>query len=245
MNKTKLGKKDAIYLGVIAILVMAVIVVGLALGLKLKENEEGNELKYLYDEKCEAFRVQNFNLAKGQIAFIGDSITDLCPLDDYYADLPLACYNRGISGDTTDGVLNRLQVSLFDIEPSKVVLMIGTNDVDGGRSENYIINNYNKIIKSIKQNLPGVELYCISIIPQNEVFESYSDQNTTLNNVKIQSVNAKIKELVEEEGATFVDIYPALLGTENNLDKAYSDDGLHLNAGGFVVWSRILKPYLS
>lgn len=242
--KTKLGKKDAIYLSVIAVLVIAVIVVGLALGIEPKEEEE-NFFKVYYDNKCESYGIQNYNLSKGQIIFIGDSITDLCPLDDYYLDLPLACYNRGIGGDTTEGVLDRLQVSIFDLMPSKVVLMIGTNDVNGGKSEEYIVNNYAKIVKEIKKGVPNVELYCMSIIPQNKDMESYSDVDTTANNIKIQSINGKIKGLSEEQGATYIDLYPALLGKEGNLDKAYSDDGLHLNAEGFVVWSGILKPYLS
>ena len=241
--KTKLGKKDAIYLSVIAVLIIAVIVVGLALGIEPKEEE--NFFKVYYDNKCESYGIQNYNLSKGQIIFIGDSITDLCPLDDYYLDLPLACYNRGIGGDTTEGVLDRLQVSIFDLMPSKVVLMIGTNDVNGGKSEKYIVNNYAKIIKEIKEGVPNVELYCMSIIPQNKDMESYSDVDTTANNIKIQSINGKIKGLSEEQEATYIDLYPALLGKEGNLDKAYSDDGLHLNAEGFAVWSGILKPYLS
>lgn len=242
--KIKLNKKDAIYLSVIAVLVIAVIVVGLVLGIKPHGVEEPNFFKQYYDDKCASYAVQNGNLSKGQIVFVGDSITDLCPLDDYYQELPLATYNRGIGGDTTEGVLNRLKVSIFDIKPSKVVLMIGTNDIDAGKSEDYIMENYTKIVDKIKDELPEVELYCMSIIPQNEVLESYSDLDTAKNNLKIQSVNAKIKALVETKGETFVDIYSALLGLEGNLNKAYSDDGLHLNAGGFVVWSNILKPYL-
>ena len=242
--KIKLNKKDAIYLSVIAVLVIAVIVVGLVLCIKPQEVGEPNFFKQYYDDKCASYAVQNGNLSKGQIVFVGDSITDLCPLDDYYQELSLATYNRGISGDTTEGVLNRLKVSIFDIKPSKVVLMIGTNDIDAGKSEDYIMENYTKIVDKIKDELPEVELYCMSIIPQNEVLESYSDLDTEANNLKIQSVNAKIKALVETKGETFVDIYTALLGLEGNLNKAYSDDGLHLNAGGFVVWSNILKPYL-
>ena len=61
--------------------------------------------------------------------FVGDSITDLYVLDDHYADLPQAVYNRGIGGDTTAGVLARLQVSVLDLQPDVVVLMIGTNDL--------------------------------------------------------------------------------------------------------------------
>ncbi len=239
----KLSKKDTVYLSIIALLVTIVITVGLVLG--LPSDDEENPFVAYYDSKCSSYAVQNSNLSKEQIVFIGDSITDLCPLDDYYADLPLACYNRGIGGDTTDGVLNRLQVSIFDLKPQKVVLMIGTNDVDGGKSEDYIINNYIKIVEQIKNELPTVELYCMSIIPQNEVFGASSGLNITENNQKIQRINARIKALSDEKGAIFVDIYYALLGENDSLDTSYSDDGLHLNASGFTVWADIVKPYLA
>lgn len=244
MKKIKLTKKDGVYLGIIAVLIIAVITVGLVLGIEPKKGADVVMQEY-YNDKCQSFSVQNANLSKGQIVFIGDSITDLCPLDDYYGELSLACYNRGIGGDTTDGVLKRLDLSIFDLEPTKVVLMIGTNDVDGGKSEDYIIKNYIKIVEKILNELTDVELYCMSIIPQNEDLEQYTDLDTTANNQKIQSINARIKTLAEERGATFVDIYPALLGAENNLNKDYSDDGLHLNANGFIVWSDLLKPYLN
>lgn len=244
MKRKKFDKKDAIYLSIIAFLLIESLVVGLALGGVFEKEPGPNFFQEYYEDKCYAFGLQNYNLSKGQIIFVGDSITDLYPLDDYYGDLPLATYNRGIGGDTTQGVLDRLQVSIFDLKPTKVVLMIGTNDVDGGKSKEYILDNYKKIIEEIIKELPEVELYCMSIIPQNEVLESYSTLDTKANNVKIQEINAQIKVLAEERDAVYVDLYPHLLGAEGNLDKSYSDDGLHLNAGGFVVWTNLLKPYL-
>lgn len=240
MKKINLTKKDIVYLLIIVLLIGAVITVGLVLGLEKKEDP----FTEYYNAKCSSYAVQNSNLSKEQIVFLGDSITDLCCLDDYYGDLSLACYNRGIGGDTTDGVLKRLEVSAYDLMPKKVVLMIGTNDVNGGKSEKYIIKNYEKIINGILDNIGGVQLYCISIIPQNKDLEEYADLDTDAQNKKIQSINGKIKALSESRGATYIDLYPLLIGPENNLNKEYSDDGLHLNDKGFIVWSNLLKPYL-
>jgi lysophospholipase L1-like esterase len=179
-----------------------------------------------------------------KILFIGDSITDLYILDQHYADLPLATYNRGIGGDTTQGVLNRLQVSAFDIAPSVIVLMIGTNDINGNCEKTGIFERYEKIIDEIYKNLPDVTLFCMSVIPQNEVLETYSAIKVENTTKIIFEVNAHIKALAQEKGATYLDVFSLLADENDRLIKEYSDDGLHLNEKGLTVWTNLLKPYL-
>lgn len=224
----------------VVLLLAAVITLSILLGQK-KAKEEA---QLYYDIKCDSYVTQNANLAKGQIVFIGDSITDLYILDEHYADLPLATYNRGIGGDYTDGVLGRLDVSLFDIAPSRVVLMIGTNDINWGSSEDTILANYEKILDAIYAALPDVELYCMSIIPQNTQLMEYSTIDVHATTQKILSINPKIKELAEGKGATYLDLFSRLADENNHLIRAYSDDGLHLNKAGLDVWTELLKPYL-
>lgn len=243
MKKLNLKKKDFAYLSVILVLVIAIVV--LSIGLYTANMRKASwEMSEYYNNKVTSFGIQNANLSKGQIVFVGDSITDLYPLDDYYADLDLACYNRGIGGDVTQGVIDRLQVSIFDLQPSKIVLMIGTNDVDTGNSNETIILNYRKILDKIKKNQPTVELYFVSIIPQNKDLEGYTGLDVTKNNQTIKYINEEIKNLCVEYGHTYIDLFPALLDGDGYLKKDYSDDGLHLNANGFEVWTSLLKPYL-
>lgn len=231
-----------IIINIIAILViiaLTVAVVILAVNLASKEDTRTDSQKY-YDNKCKSYATQNFNLAKGQIVFIGDSITDLYVLDDHYSDLSRATYNRGIGGDTTAGVLKRLKVSLFDIEPSVVVLLIGTNDINGGVDIDLIMERYEAIIDEIYSELPDVELYCMSIIPQNEDLKLDVAKNTE----KILEINPRIKTLVESKGATHIDLFTPLADENNHLKKEYSDDGIHLNTAGLSVWTELIKPYL-
>ena len=192
-------------------------------------------------EKCASFEVQNANLSKGQIVFIGDSITDLCKLDDYYKGTELALYNRGINGDTTEGLKKRLQVSVFDIEPAIIVMMIGTNDVSWGRSVEDISKTYREIVEEIYNKLPNVKLYCMSVIPQNKDMEEYAPVSVDNNIKKINDINSEIQNLSLEFGFAYLDLYPLLLDENGYLDEKYSDDGLHLNHNGFVVWSNLVK----
>lgn len=231
-------------LPVAALLLTTVVLIFAFLPEKDNKEEEVGSLRQYYQNKCQSYSMQNANAAKGQIVFIGDSITDLYVLDDHYADLDIACYNRGISGDTTQGVLDRLQVSIFDIQPAVVVLMIGTNDINCGAETDAILQRYEKIMDEIFAALPNVKMYCMSVIPQNENLEVYSVVRIADTTPRIQAVNAGIQDLAQDKGAIFLDVFSLLADEEDHLIKAYSDDGLHLNVEGLRVWTTLLKPYL-
>lgn len=226
-------------------LLLAATVAVLASMVARQDSGSDDPHKVYYDNKCKSYYVQNTNLAKGQIVFIGDSITDLYVLDEHYADLPLAVYNRGVGGDNTEGVLARLEVSIFDIAPSKVVLMIGTNDINGGIESDTILQRYAAIINRIYEELPQVELYCMSIIPQNEKLEEYSSIDVEKTTSKIIEINERIKQIATASGATYLDLFSLLSDSENRLIEKYSDDGIHLNREGLSVWTKLLKPYLT
>lgn len=244
MKRISLNRSTWILSIVSTLLTVAVIVLTCILITKTKADEDKSSFQQYYDNKCSAYLTENTNYAKGQIVFIGDSITDLYVLDDYYADLPLATYNRGIGGDTTSGVLKRLKVSLFDIAPSKIVLMIGTNDVNGKVSSDVILQRYEEILQKIYEALPTVELYCMSLIPQNEDIEKYSSVSVADNTETILALNQEISVLAQSFGATYLDLFSLVANENNRLIKTYSDDGLHLNTNGFAVWTALIKPYL-
>ena len=248
MIANNIFKKNTIFhlIYIMIIVILTVVIFGFAFKFQINsEVDAKNPHQQYYQDKCDSYKVQNINLSKEQIVFIGDSITDLYPLDDYYADLDLATYNRGIAGDSTEGVLKRLDVSLFDIKPSKVVLLIGTNDINGNIESSKIIANYKKIIDKIKMELPNTYIYCVSIIPQNFTLETYTNIKVEKTTKTILEINSKIKDMVaNEEKVRYIDLFPLLADSNNMLIKKYSDDGIHLNAAGFEVWTNLIKPYL-
>ena len=114
--------------------------------------------------------------------------------------------------------------------------MIGTNDINGGKSTDDLIANYTKILQEISINLPDTQVYCMSIIPQNYTFTADADKNA----VKILEANARIETLANQFGYTYVDIFDDLADENNILIAQYTDDGLHLNHLGYIVWTNKL-----
>ena len=243
--KRKFTKFTYINLGVGLVLLgllVATIVLLVSAG---QEKDTRNDFQKYYDNKVLSYAIQNTNLAKGQVVFLGDSITDLYILDDHYADLPFACYNRGIGGDTTAGVLKRLQVSVFDLAPRAVVLLIGTNDVNGNIPPEEILSRYRQIVTAITTQLPDTKLYCISILPQNKQLEEYTQIQVDHTTQIIQALNPQIRQIAQEAGAVYVDLFVLLADENNYLLPAYSDDGIHLNETGLRQWTAQMLPLLT
>ena len=99
-----------------------------------------------YDKKVKQFEEENKTLTEVDVAFVGDSITDLYPVEEFFTGYKVA--NRGIGGDTTTGLINRLKVSVYDINPKVIYTMIGINNYKT------MFNDYEKILQGYKENLP-------------------------------------------------------------------------------------------
>ena len=235
------GLKDIIYLVVIVLLVAALITVSVLYGISRAKKKEA--APSYYDTKCASFEVQNANLSQGQIIFIGDSITDGYHLDAFYSDLPLATYNRGIGGDVTAGVINRLKLCLYDLKPAKIVLMIGINDINSGVTHEQLKANYETILAGIKANLPTTEVFCLSILPMQQKVEAYG-VNLAAATARIKAMNDEIQTLAATKGYHYVDLFTPFSDGNDQMIASYSDDGLHPNNAGYVTWTSVLKPLL-
>ena len=240
MNSLKISKKQILYIVLLSVFVLSTAVLSALLIIKPNNT---TDLSY-YEKKCNVFEIENANFSHGQIVFIGDSITDGCALNDYYKNLPLAVYNRGIGGDTTSGVLERLKLSLFDIKPSKIVMLIGINDINGSISNEKILSNYREILSEISENLPDAEVICVSVLPVNLDLESYTLINVKKSNDAILDINLKIKSLALEFGYHFADLHNDFTDENGLLRKELSPDGIHLNADGYKLYSSKINPLL-
>lgn len=171
---------------------------------------------------------------KDEIIFVGNSITDQCDWGELFEDKHVI--NRGISGDRTDGILYRLD-EITESNPSKIFLLIGTNDIAYGRSVEYILHRSNQIIKAIKKSSPKTELYIQSILP---VYDRADRPSET-----IIEINKGLHELAFIEHVTYIDLFSHF--TRKNtvvLDKKYSIDGLHLNGIGYLLWKDLIKGFM-
>lgn len=191
-----------------------------------------------YIVKTELFRA--FPNSTNDIIFLGNSITDYTEWNELLG-LSTA-RNRGISGDITFGVLQRLD-EVTEGKPAKVFILIGINDISRNIPDTVIVANYKKIISRIKRESPQTKIYFNTLLPVNNTFPNRDNFTNKFQN--ILNVNEEIRKLATTEGITVIDIHPHFLDAENKLDKKYTYDGLHLDGDGYQKWASLLKPYLN
>lgn len=192
----------------------------------------------LYDFEAELYK--SYPHSTKDIVFLGNSITDRV---DWNELLQMSnVHNRGISGDITYGVLQRLD-EVIDGHPKKVFILIGINDVSRNIPDSLIFNNYKKIVGRIKAGSPHTKIYFQTLLPVNNEFTQF--KNHYNKDEHILWLNEKIKSLANEKNITVIDLYPHFLNDQNKLEKKYTLDGLHLNAEGYKVWAGILRKYLN
>jgi lysophospholipase L1-like esterase len=167
-------------------------------------------------------------LDAGDVVFLGDSLTGDCPWSELFENRHLK--NRGIGGDTTQGVLDRLN-SITKAKPSKIFLMIGINDLANGFSESAILDNYRQILLRIMEGSPETSIYVQSILPTNALKGH--------NHEVITALNSRLSQTCNELGANFIDLYSRFV-KDRHLNEAYTYDGLHLNGSGYHVWKEAI-----
>ncbi|MEN0103276.1 MAG: GDSL-type esterase/lipase family protein [Curtobacterium sp.] len=167
---------------------------------------------------------------RGLVLFLGDSITAGGTWDERFPDE--RTLNLGISGDTTDGVLERLD-EVVQAAPDAIVLLIGTNDFGNHRkSAEHVVRNVETILVTLRRELPGVRLLLVSILPRQAEFTP-----------RIEEANRHLRQFVATCHAQYLDAWPALADGDH-LAEQYTEDGLHLTDDGYRAYVAELGPAL-
>ena len=232
--KLPIKKRYLILICVVALILLSAVIVFFAIILPQKKKEAEHEaaVRAYFDAKMEQYKRENdeYEDYEVDVAFIGDSLTDGYDLAQYYPQYVTA--NRGIGGDTTFGVEERLQVSLFDLKPKVVVMLIGANNMDT------MLQNYESILQSLKEDLPESKIVLLSLTSMGGEHWGRKNQLAAYNNVSI-------KLLAQKYGYTYVDLYSALFDlSTGEIYDSYTTDGGHLTPLGYSVVTAQITPVL-
>jgi lysophospholipase L1-like esterase len=181
-----------------------------------------------YHTRINEFKKKPLNF--GDIVFIGNSITE--GGNDWAAKFGVpSIKNRGIAGDVTDGVLQRLnEITYF--KPKKVFLLIGINDLFNLRdrmeipSTDYIGNNIMMIAKKISEKSPDTKIFIQTILP--------TDKEGMKEN--ISKVNDIIRSNEKDSIYKVIDLNILFADSQGLLKKDLTYDGIHLNDSGYKEW---------
>ena len=196
-------------------------------------------------QKYSTFYVQRVSLfskltiTSKDIVFIGNSITNGAEWNELFPRKRVK--NRGISGDTSEGIYDRLD-PVVKGKPAKIFILIGINDISRGIQVETIILNMKRIVEKIQKESPKTKIYIQSLLPVNPDFGMFKGhQKPQL----IKEINQQYQNIAKEYKVNYINLYPHFLeeGTDR-MNEKYTNDGLHLLGEGYLLWSEIIKPYL-
>lgn len=202
----------------------------------------------------EPFRLHRYSSFKalpacqdGDIVFIGNSITNMMNWYEAFGSRQ-NIHGRGNSGGYTQEILDNLE-SMIAGNPSKVFLMIGTNDL-GTVGDFYapalVAERIQKIIARTRTEAPNATVYYESILPS---------LNGSRTQAKTEETNNLVKAWIESRNdaqIVYVDLYSKLVASNGALNNttasqsetSYSYDGLHLTQKGYRIWMETIKDYV-
>lgn len=177
-------------------------------------------------------------IQKGSIVILGNSIAEYGDWQNLLGDSRIV--NRGIAGDNTFGVLDRLDDVIIS-RPHKLLIEIGINDISQDIPVSIIVKNIFTIIERVKAKSPETKIYVHSILPTNDrVKNEYPDAYNKI--AQSVLVNTELKRSAKERMFTYVDLSAVLKDKNGKLDEKYAEpDGLHLNQTGYEAWVKHLK----
>ncbi|HMF71267.1 MAG TPA: GDSL-type esterase/lipase family protein [Flavitalea sp.] len=187
-----------------------------------------------FKNQLELFR--SYPNSTRDIVFLGNSITAGVNWAELLGN-PNA-KNRGISGDITFGILERLD-EVTEGKPAKIFILIGINDIQRNHPDSVIVANYYRIVHRIKTESPSTKIYFQQLMPVNNEFTQF--KNHYNKDEHIRYVNDALIELGKKEKVTIIDLHTPFMNSDGKLDKKYTSDGLHVNAAGYLLWADILK----
>lgn len=198
--------------------------------------EKSNNVYFL--NRDELFKV--FPKSENSIIFIGNSLTQNFELAELFQNLSIK--NRGIIGDYTSTLYNRLE-PIIEEKPEKIFIEIGINDLGINLPNDSLVNNYIKIIEKLQSETPNSKIYIQSIFPvKNESQYLKSITNPEVNK-NVVLVNKELKSICEKKNLTYIDIYSSF-ELEGQMNSKYSIDGVHLNGAGYLLWRDKLKNFI-
>lgn len=195
-----------------------------------------NTYSRFYYQRVSLFEI--LPVTEEDIIFLGNSITNGAEWSELFNDIHVK--NRGISGDTAEGVYDRLDV-ITKGNPKKIFLMIGINDLIKGNTPESIAITIDNIIKKLKESCPNTKIYLQSLLPANRIFSDAVNQQGA-----IRGLNNRLVEITQKYNIDYIDLHRYFKNTnDDGLNLKYSNDGLHLMSEGYLLWKSLIMSYIA
>jgi lysophospholipase L1-like esterase len=172
------------------------------------------------------------------LVFLGDSITQGWGDDMGGSFSGVKVANRGISGDTTRGVLIRMDEDVIALDPSGVVMLIGTNDLEDDADPETIAANLKLILAKLKSHNPKMPIILCQVFPSSESKKRPAAKIKKLNQLYAAAVRGDAQVILLET-------WPLFANEQGDAKPEEFPDLLHPNKDGYTKWASAIRPILA
>lgn len=149
----------------------------------------------------------------------------------------LKVINRGFGGSRLEDVNHYFDQIVTPYKPKTIVLYAGENDVNDGIAPEKVAADYKIFAEMVHQKLPRTKLFYVSLKPSPSRWKLAGQFRKTNSLIKAQTE--------KDKQAQFVDVFSAMLGADGEpLPDIFREDNLHMKAGGYTIWTKVLEKYL-
>ncbi len=173
-----------------------------------------------------------------EIVMLGNSLTHNFEWHEMFKNVNIK--NRGINGDITKGILQRLN-EVIESKPKKVFVEIGINDLLHGYCVDTVLNNYFKIIQRIRLQSPKTKIYIQNVLPTK--WTIYDTKKPVIDSVYV--LNKKLKDYCAISNLTYIDLFSKFLNDGKLNPKYDCGDNIHLSGSGYMEWCSLIKDYIN
>lgn len=168
-----------------------------------------------------------------RVVFLGDSITDRWNLAASFPGKPYV--NRGIGSQVTPQMILRFHQDVVALRPSAVVILAGTNDVQGflqHETPEQIQTNWEAMADLADRH--GIKLVFASLLPVNNYSEKAKQVLHERNPAELRTLNVWLRRFCATRGYVYADYYTQLVDGSGLLARDLSDDGVHPLPPGYA-----------
>jgi lysophospholipase L1-like esterase len=190
-----------------------------------------------FEEEIAAFEQwdrQN-SFPRDAVLFVGSSSIRMWPTAESFSSLPVI--NRGFGGSHISDVNHFAERIVLKYAPQLIVFYAGDNDIESGKSPQQVFDDFQAFARLVHDRLPSTRIVFLPIKPSLARWPKWR---------RMQDVNQRVEQLSHrDQRITYVDTATPMLGGDGKpRSELFLDDGLHLNASGYALWSKTLQPVL-
>jgi lysophospholipase L1-like esterase len=173
---------------------------------------------------------------KGEVLFIGSSTIHRWDVASSFPDL--RTINQGIDGTELADAVKYTERLILPFEPRVVVVYAGDNDIAGGKTSEEVAIQFERLTARILNRLPQSRIVFIGLKPSIQRWAQV-DRMRAANDL-IRGICAK------DDRIAYVDVDGPMLGwDERPRRELFVEDGLHLSAEGYRLWTALLRPFVA